>query len=170
MRKNFDGDFSAATATAAGGEASAVAPSPATLVTAPALPAEPVPAPRGAAASEELDRLRRRLDVATTADELAALRREAEALADGASGAPRAHLLAAEIAYLQSDWPAAVRHFDRVGELGATEASLAFYHAVALYESGDTTTAARVLRPVAAQLERNEFVDAYVERILASGG
>jgi hypothetical protein len=171
-RKNFDGDFSTPAVAAVGSETVAAASSPAPpadAVPTPTPPAEPAPTPQETA-SEEVDRLRQRLDSATTADELAELRRAAESLADGAFGSRQTHLLAAEIAYLQSDWTAAVGHFGRVGRLDASEASLAFYQAVALYETGDPAAAARVLRPVAGQLQRNEFVDAYVERILAPGG
>ncbi|MFQ5349853.1 MAG: hypothetical protein ACE5EG_05355, partial [Thermoanaerobaculia bacterium] len=118
---------------------------------------------------QELDLLRRRLASAATSDELAALMVDAEGFAERHPEARQPRLLAAEIAYLQSDWQAAVHHFSLAGRLRFDEAHLAFYQAVALYESGDPTTAAEVLRSVLQRLERTSFVDSYVERILAPG-
>ena len=119
--------------------------------------------------SEELAGLRRRLATAVTGDELAALKNEAEGLARRHPESRQASLLAAEIAYLLADWPAAVRHFGQAGALRPGEAHLAFYRAVALYESGDRAAAAEILRPVASRLERTDFVASYVDRILAGG-
>ncbi len=117
----------------------------------------------------ELEALRQRLAASATSAELSALMSEVESLADRHPGSRQARLLAAEIAYLQSDWPRALAHFRQAGELRHDEVDLAFYHAVALYESGDPAAAAEALRPVASQLERSSFVDAWVERILAAG-
>ena len=117
----------------------------------------------------ELAGLRRRLSALETGEPLAALMTEAESFADRHPTSRQAQLLAAEIAYLQSDWPRAVLHFDRAGELLPEEAHLAFYHAVALYESGNAAAAAELLRPVASRLEWTSFVSAYVDRILAPG-
>ena len=136
------------------------------IVTMP--PSGPAPT-RAPVDPQELDRLRQRLASAATSDELAALMSEAESFADRHPDVRQGRLLAAEVAYLLSDWPAAVRHFRQAGQLRFDEAHLSFYQAVALYESGDPTTAAEVLRPVASQLERSSFVDSYVDRILAAG-
>ena len=131
-------------------------------------PAEPAPT-TPPVDPQELDRLRQSLASAATNDDLTTLIGEAESLADGHPESRQARLLAAEIAYLLSDWPAAVRHFRQAGRLRLDEAHLAFYNAVALYESGDPTAAAEVLRPVASRLERTSFVDTYISRILAPG-
>lgn len=131
-------------------------------------PTEPTPT-AGPVDAQELERLRERLADAETGDELAALRSAAESFAQRHPGARAARLLAAEIAYLQSDWPAAVSHFQGAGDMRSDEAELAFYRAVALYESGDPAAAAAVLQPVVSRLERTSFVDTYVERILAPG-
>ena len=171
VRKNFDGELP-------GGESAAEAPTvalrptpPPAATTAPsaaaATPVVPAPAPAGL---EEVERLRGRLASATTIEQLAVLLAEAETLVDDRPALRQAHLLAGEIAYLKSDWQAAVRHFRQVGPLGPDEARLAFYQAVALYESGEPAAAAEVLRPVASRLERNSFVTAYVDRILTPGG
>jgi hypothetical protein len=122
-----------------------------------------------AADSQEVERLRRRLATAATRDELTTLMAEAAALADSDPSTRNAQLLAAEVAYLLSDWPVAIRYFRLAGELRPEEAGFAFYQAVALYESGDPMAAAEVLRPVASRLERTSFVDAWIERILAPG-
>ena len=134
-------------------------------------PSPPAAEPRPSATAvglepPEIEELRRRLAAAETSAELAALRGEADELAERHPESRRAHLLAAEVAYLQSDWPAAVREFRLAGELRADEAHLAFYQAVALYESGDPEGAAAVLRPVASTLQRTGFVAAYLDRIL----
>ena len=155
VRDNFDGP--------------AQPPATASIMPEPEPPAEPVAPPAAASVAAdppELDDLRRRLDAATSSDELAALLGDAESLADGHPGSRRARLLAAEIAYLMSDWSTAVAHFDRMDGLESDEAHLSFYRAVALYESGDRAAAAEILRPVAPRLQRNEFVDDYVRRIL----
>lgn len=133
-----------------------------------ALDAEPAPVEE-TVDPQELEPLRDRLAASATRGELADLRSAAEGLADRHPDSRAARLLAAEIAYLQSDWPATVGHFERVGDLRPTEAELAFYRAVALYESGDAVAAAEVLRPVADQLEHTNFVDTYLNRILAPG-
>ena len=166
VNNNFDG--SAAAPAPVSTAPANPAPSQPPTATSPAAPPPPVIQP-AAVDPEQLDGLRRRLDAATTPAELAALMPDAEALADEHPDSRRARLLAAEIAYLLSDWPAAVRHFDQAGVLRFDEAHLAFYQAVALYESGDRVGAAEVLRPVASRLERNAFVDSYVDRILPSG-
>lgn len=145
-----------------------------TAVVVPAVPAPAAPNPREAptaavpeALSPELSQLRARLAAAATAAELAAIRTDADLLADRFPDSRQARLLAAEIAYLQADWRAAARQFALAGELRADEAHLAFYRAVALYESGDRDAAASVLRPVVSRLERTEFVTVYLDRILA---
>ncbi len=133
-------------------------------VSAPAAPPE-----SQAATPVELGRLRQRLAVSSSANELAALMIESDRLARVAPDNRQAQLLAAEVAYLRSDWPRAVSYFRRAGELQPGEDHLVFYLAVALYETGQTAEAAALLRPVAPRLERTGFVARYIERILAGG-
>jgi hypothetical protein len=117
----------------------------------------------------ELGRLRLRLAASATGEQLDALMTDAEGFAASHPSSREARLLVAEIAYLRSDWPRAVQHFRQAGELRPDEAHLAFYQAVALYESGEPVAAAEVLRPVVSRLERTSFVNDYVDRILAPG-
>lgn len=167
VRDNFDGSIE---------DVSPAGVSPDTPPSVDPTAEEPAPeiAPPAATASPaaadpaQLDDLRRRLDAAATRGELQALMSAAEDLASQNAESRRAWLLAAEIAYLLADWPAAVRHFDRAGDLRFDEARLAFYRAVALYESGDATAAADVLRPVVSRIESNSFVAGYIDRILGS--
>ncbi len=118
---------------------------------------------------EAFERLRRQLATAVTPDQLTELFTVVEDLADRQPAARRIQLLAAEIAYLRSDWPGSIFHFRRAGDLHVGEESLAFYFAVALYESGERAAAAEILRPVASRLERTSFVETYLDRILAPG-
>ena len=166
VANNFDGagqiEPSVADSAAIGEPSASPGETDTTEVAAPA-PTTPADDPRG------LERLRQRLASAETDDELAVLTNDAEAFADRHPNSRLARLLSAEIAYLRSDWPAAVRQFRQAGPLQLDEVHLAFYQAVALYESGDSVAAAEVLQPVASRLERSSFVDTYVQRILAPG-
>ena len=170
VRNNFDAGAQVEASPGEGAVTALSVSAPAETTVAEDPPAaEPAPAATPPVDPLEVERLRRRLAAAATGDELATLMGDAESLAGRHPESRQASLLAAEIAYLLADWPAAVRHFGQAGALRPGEAHLAFYRAVALYESGDRAAAAEILRPVASRLERTDFVASYVDRILAGG-
>jgi predicted Zn-dependent protease len=140
------------------------------IVNAPPERAVPQPQPAATAIDpRRIAQLRRRVAASSTRDELVQLLDEADALARRHDGSRAAQLLAAEIAYLLSDWQRSISYFASAGELRAGEEHLAFYLAVGLYESGQPGAAAEVLQPVASRLERTAFVGGYLELILGAG-
>jgi tetratricopeptide (TPR) repeat protein len=90
----------------------------------------------------------------------------ARGVADAHPESVEAQYLAAEAAYRVSRWADAARYFQRGGEPPADQPELLFYMAVALYESGDQTKAAEVLKRSLPNLQRSPYVDAYAKKIL----
>jgi tetratricopeptide (TPR) repeat protein len=77
-----------------------------------------------------------------------------------------AQYLAAEIAYRRSDWSAAVEYFKRAGAPTQDQPLLVFYMAVSLFETGSLEEARSLIELALPLLERTEFVNSYVARIL----
>ena len=77
-----------------------------------------------------------------------------------------AQRLAGEVAYRVSRWSDAVSYLRRGGGPPDSEPELLFYLAVSLFESGDRSEAAAVLRRSLPNLQRSPYVDAYARKIL----
>jgi hypothetical protein len=90
----------------------------------------------------------------------------ARGVADAHPESIEAQHLAAEAAYRVSRWVDAARYFQRGGEPPADQPELLFYMAVALYESGDQTKAAEILKRSLPNLQRTPYVDSYARKIL----
>lgn len=74
--------------------------------------------------------------------------------------------LAGEYAYRLGLWQDGVTYFRRGGEIAADRPLLLFYFAVVLYETGEVDTAAQVLEQCLPDLQHNEVVTRYSEKIL----
>jgi predicted Zn-dependent protease len=148
----------------------AAAPSPA-AVQPPAAAAPPaadaLPAAEALPTADQarLARARVLMGEAKRAGDLAEALALAVAVADAHPRSAEAQHLAGEIAYRASRWAQAATYLRRGGPSDA-QPELAFYLAVALWESGERQEAARVLETALPRLPRNEFVDGYAERIL----
>ncbi len=115
---------------------------------------------------EELAALRVRLARAHSEEQLRATLADASELADRRPESRPAQMLTAEAAYLVSDWRRTVAYCRRAGLPDESEPQMAFYCAVALFETGERRAAAELLRPALPRLQRSEFVESYVRRIL----
>lgn len=125
------------------------------------------PAPAlGPEAERQLDRARELLAAARVRADLAEPYRLAREVADAHPAEPEAQHLAALIAYRSARWAEASDYFERGGE--PNDPAMRFYFAVALYESGEHSAAADLLRRALPELERSEFVSAYEARILGA--
>lgn len=141
-------------------------------------PAPVQPAPAGAPAVKplaETDRqkmaeVRRLLANEGKISELRQAFETARQVADAHPESAEAQHLAAEAAYRISRWNDAASYFKRGGEPGTDQPELLFYMAVALYESGDRTGAATVLRRCLPNLQRTSYVDGYARKILGETG
>lgn len=129
-------------------------------------PAPPAPPPLSGEERSRIAEARRILSTATHAQELERALELAAPVADAHPGRRALQELVGEIAYRSSRWPAAVRYLDRA-ELTDARPELLFYLAVALHETGQREPARRTLERALPRLERTEFVDGYVERILS---
>jgi tetratricopeptide (TPR) repeat protein len=142
-------------------------PAPVTLVPAGAAVAadrKPTAVPLAPAVQAELDRV---WDLARTnklEDACAAARR----VADAHPESPEAQQLAGEMAYRTSRWPDAVLYFRRSGDSIGGNSLLVFYFAVALYETGDRADATAALKRSLPHIQRTEYVELYVTKILGT--
>ncbi|HVS62092.1 MAG TPA: hypothetical protein VMT85_01185 [Thermoanaerobaculia bacterium] len=136
--------------------------------------ASPIPTPArsslSASESAALDRARTLARSATLSTDLAEPMHLAQPIADRHPEHRGAQHLVAEIAYRASDWQTAVRYFDRGGDPRSDEPILLFYQAIALYENGDGARAEQAMRRSLDGLERDPWVDSYVEKILGPTG
>ncbi len=125
--------------------------------------------PRRPITTEEknkLDEARRLLsDARRSADLLPALAL-ARSVADSHPESRKAQHLVAEISYRASRWREAAAYFRRGGDPGNDRPNLLFFMAIAFYESGDAAGARGALQRSLPKLQRTEFVDAYVHKIL----
>jgi hypothetical protein len=160
---------------------SAPAPAPLPPATAAAVPvavppaapvkaasAPPEPAALTEADFKKLDQARRTLAEQRPAKELKDAFELARGVADAHPGFKEAQHLAAEGAYRISRWSDAAAYFRRGGDPGEEAPERLFYMAVSLYESGDATGAATVLKRALPNLKRTPYVDAYTRKILGS--
>lgn len=92
----------------------------------------------------------------------------ARALADARPAWKEAQLAAAEAAYRLARWSEAVVYFGKAGDPGEEQPLLLFYWAVSLYEAGEKTQAAAVLRRALPRIKHTEYVDAYEAKILGA--
>ncbi len=142
-------------------------PAPVTLVPAGAAVAadrKPTAVPLAPAVQAELDRV---WDLARTnklEDACTAARR----VADAHPESPEAQQLAGEMAYRTSRWPDAVLYFRRSGDSIGGNSLLVFYFAVALYETGDRADATAALKRSLPHIQRTEYVELYVTKILGT--
>ncbi|MEZ5333345.1 MAG: hypothetical protein R2991_15175 [Thermoanaerobaculia bacterium] len=120
--------------------------------------------------SEEITRLRAGLLSAGDYPTLAGIYERAEQLAEASPDWIAAQRLAGEAAYRTSQWERSVHFLQRSRLDAEAPPSLAFYLAVSLYESGEPTEAARILRQVLPRLENSAVVRSYSERILGEDG
>jgi len=137
---------------------------PAPAAAAPAV--DPAAKPLTAAESGKLDQARRLLAEQRTARELREAYQLAREVADLHPELKDAQHLAAEGAYRLSRWGDAATYFRRGGDPGDDEPERLFYLAVALFETGDPTGAAAVLKRSLANLKRTAYVDSYAKKIL----
>ncbi len=92
----------------------------------------------------------------------------ARALADARPAWREAQLAAAEAAYRLARWSEAVAYFGKAGDPGDAQPLLLFYWAVSLYEAGEKTQAAEVLRRALPRIKHTEYVEAYQAKILGT--
>ncbi len=136
---------------------------------APAPPAAPPPAAPPALA-ERIAEARSVLRSSGSREELTALFEQVRTTAEQHPEDPELHGLAAEIAYRLRRWSEVVAYFGR-GDSGAERPDQQFYLAVALYETGERTAAARALDLCLPHLEETELVRDYTAKIrVARGG
>ena len=114
----------------------------------------------------ELEELRAALRRSSRADELATILNSARQLANRFPDWTDAQYLAAESAYRLAFWQESAAFFARGGDPGDDQPRLLFFLAVSLYETGDREGAALALSRALPVLERDPFVDSYVEKIL----
>jgi tetratricopeptide (TPR) repeat protein len=130
-------------------------------------PAAPSPAVLSTEEQASLEKARHLLARARRAGDLDEALAAARAVADAHPEHARAQELAGEIAYRSSRFAEAARFFDRL-PLAATRErpELAFYMAVALYETGQEKRARGILEGALPLIERTAFVEGYVRKIL----
>ena len=116
--------------------------------------------------ADSLEELRTSLRRSSSADELATILTSARQLANSFPDWPDAQYLAAESAYRLAFWRESVAFFQRGGDPADDQPRLLFFLAVSLYEIGDQEEAASALERALPALERDPFVDSYVEKIL----
>lgn len=143
-------------------------PAPAPVPTAPA--GAPAVKPLAEADRQKMAEARRLLASEGKISELRQAFEAARQVADAHPESAEAQHLAAEAAYRISRWNDSASYFKRGGEPGADQPELLFYMAVALYESGDRTGAATVLRRCLPNLQRTSYVDGYARKILGETG
>jgi tetratricopeptide (TPR) repeat protein len=124
------------------------------------------PTPLTAEERDGLSRVRKVLSGESKVKDLRQAFDLARGVADIHPESVEAQHLAAEAAYRVSRWADAARYFQRGGEPPADQPELLFYMAVALYESGEQTKAAEVLKRSLPNLQRTPYVDAYARKIL----
>jgi tetratricopeptide (TPR) repeat protein len=130
---------------------------------------EPESPPKEGPSDEDLVLLERIRNSARTATSLSDLDEPAGMAIELADDYPEwqgAQFLAAEIAYRGSDWPQAVRYFKRGGAPNQDQPLLLFYMAIALFETGSIDEARAALAVALPLIDRTEFVNSYVARIL----
>jgi tetratricopeptide (TPR) repeat protein len=139
------------------------APKPAQAVAQP-----PEPEALTDADFKKLDQARRTLAEQRPAKDLKDAFELARGVADAHPGFKEAQHLAAEGAYRISRWSDAAAYFRRGGDPGEEAPERLFYMAVSLYELGDATGAATVLKRALPNLKRTPYVDSYTRKILGS--
>jgi tetratricopeptide (TPR) repeat protein len=139
--------------------------SPGSAAPAPAAAAPPRPA-FTPADEQALARISAQLAAATSAAEVESAYVAASRLAEQHPTDPRVQHTAAEVAYRASRWADAVRYFRRGGDPGEAQPLMLFYFSVALWESGERTEAAAVMRRCEGLVRQTPFVEAYRRRIL----
>ncbi len=127
---------------------------------APALPVE------SAVPAERLAELRRQQGSAGSVAELEAVIEAALRLAEDHPTARDPWFIAGEAAYRASDWKSAADFLQRGGGPPPDRPELLFYLAVSLFELGNQSEAASVLRRAAPNLQRTAIVERYLRRIL----
>jgi len=115
---------------------------------------------------QKLEQARQLLGDQRSAKELRQAFDLARAVADAHPESKDAQLLAAEGAYRISRWKEAAAYFQQGGDPGEDQPERQFYMAVALYESGDRTGAATLLKRALPNLKRTPYVDGYAKKIL----
>ncbi len=120
----------------------------------------------GLTLEERVRRLREEIAESQFREHLEEAMRHATELADDYPDSPQAQHLAAEVAYLSSEWQAVLNYFARGGRPSADQPQLLFYLAVATYELGNAQEADSILREALPNLPRNPFVDGYINKIL----
>jgi tetratricopeptide (TPR) repeat protein len=121
----------------------------------------------GLTLEERIRRVREKVAESQFREHLEETMRSAVELADEFPDSIEAQYLAAEVAYLSSDWQSVVEYFGRTGRRPAADRpELLFYLAVATYELGNAQEADSILREALPSLPRNTFVDGYIDRIL----
>lgn len=136
---------------------------------APEVAASPEPAAPPVESGPTVFELRRRLAAADGREAIDGLFDQVAALADDQPVDTELQYLAAEIAYLRADHPAAVRFFRRGGLPDLERPLLRFYFAVGLFETGEPAAAAEILGPTLPMLEPTPFVERYRDLILSAG-
>lgn len=126
----------------------------------------PAPTPARAALSPEAATMLARAQELVQSNELLRAFELARQVADANPEAGEAQRVAGEMAYRIARWADAVRYFRQAGGVPENEPQRQFYFAVALFETGEPTAAARELRRCLAVLERTPFVDEYARKIL----
>lgn len=117
---------------------------------------------------EALVQARTGLDSAQTVEALENALGLAKHVADRHSNEAEAQYLVARIAYRASRWHDTVRYFRRGGDPGDAQPELLFYFAVALFETGEAAEAAETLKRCLPSLNRTDYVQSYIEKILGS--
>ncbi|MCP4202458.1 MAG: tetratricopeptide repeat protein [bacterium] len=120
----------------------------------------------GLSLEERMRRLREEIAASRFREHLDRTMENAIQLANDYPDSPQAQYLAAEVAYLSSDWRSVLEYFDRGGRPSGDRPELLFYLAVATYEIGDPEEADSILREALPNLPKSPFVDGYIARIL----
>ena len=155
----------ASTSTPAARPAPAMAPPPPAPASPPALASAAAPTVLSAEEQAAIASARTRMQGAKVAADLLAAADTAKKVADAHPASVEANALAGEIFYRSSRWPAAVIYLERSGP-PAGQPLLAFYLAVAQFESGDRAGAASTLRPLLGKLQHTPYVQTYIQKIL----
>ncbi len=111
---------------------------------------------------------RRVLVQAKTREEIATTLTELRQVADQQPGESAVQHLTARLAYRGSHWADTVTYVERGGD-PERDPELLFYYAIALFETGNEVRAASTLKRALPALERNEWVDGWVAKILGTG-